>query len=128
MPGDPEPGFVPYIRTEKVNFSDGSHPLGSDPWPSGADGLLGYSLNRVVAGDYGNDVANWQAASPSPATPDLNFIELQQSVGSTFLLWAPGKVLQSAPDLNGPWTNVAGATSPYELIPGSQPAHYFRVQ
>lgn len=65
MPGAPEPGFVPYIRTEKVNFSDGSHSVGSDPWPTEADGTLGYSLHRSFAENYGNDVANWQAAAPN---------------------------------------------------------------
>jgi hypothetical protein len=128
MPGDPEPGFVPYLRVEKVNFSDGSHPAGDDPWPPNADGMTGYSLNRVVPADYGNDVVNWQAAAPTPASENINVIELQQLEGSTYLLWAVDGVLQSAPEFTGPWTNVAGAASPYELTPGSQPAKYFRVQ
>ena len=71
-PGDPEPDtyFVPYIRVDRVNYSDGRHPenfheLPSDPWPTSPDGS-GDSLNRIVAANYGNDVANWQAASPTP--------------------------------------------------------------
>jgi hypothetical protein len=71
-PGTPEPGtgFVPYIRVDRVNYSDGNHPenfygLPADPWPTTPDGG-GQSLHRIVLGDYGNDVANWQAASPSP--------------------------------------------------------------
>jgi len=36
-----------------------------DLWPTEADGL-GKSLSRKVATDYGNDVANWKAAAPSP--------------------------------------------------------------
>jgi hypothetical protein len=36
-----------------------------DHWPNEADGL-GKSLSRKVPTDYGNDVANWQAATPSP--------------------------------------------------------------
>jgi hypothetical protein len=68
MPGNPEPGgFVPYIRAEQVNYSDGSHPVGDDPWPTDADGN-GDSLNRKVDGDYGNDIDNWQAASPTPGS------------------------------------------------------------
>jgi hypothetical protein len=63
-------GFVPYIRVDRVNYSDGSHPenfyeLPADPWPTAPDGG-GQALHRIVSGDYGNDVANWQAASPSP--------------------------------------------------------------
>ncbi len=68
MPGAPEPdSYVPYIRLEQVNYSDGSHPVGSDPWPTSADGD-GDSLNRKVAGDYGNDIDNWQAAAPTPGS------------------------------------------------------------
>ena len=68
MPGTPEPdSYVPYIRHEQVNYSDGSHPFGTDPWPTNADGN-GDSLNRKVSGDYSNDVDNWQTASPTPGT------------------------------------------------------------
>jgi hypothetical protein len=67
-PEEPElDGYVPYIRVEQVNYSDGSHPLGSDPWPTSADGK-GSSLGRKVPGNYGNDVDNWQAVTPSPGT------------------------------------------------------------
>ncbi len=128
MPGVPEPGYVPYIRTEKITFSDGSHPTGDDPWPPGADGAAGHSLHRKDTDRYGNDADNWQAAPPTPATPDVNVIELQRTGGGTHLVWAVDGVLQSAPRIQGPWTNVAGATSPYELMPGSQPEQYFRVQ
>jgi hypothetical protein len=68
MPGSPEPdSYVPYIRLEQVNYSDGSHPVGDDPWPISADGD-GDSLNRKVAGDYGNDIDNWQADTPTPGS------------------------------------------------------------
>jgi len=64
MPGIPEPdSYVPYIRLEQVNYSDGSHPVGSDPWPTTPDGG-GDSLSRKVNSDYSNDVDNWQAAEP----------------------------------------------------------------
>ncbi|UCG59272.1 MAG: lamin tail domain-containing protein [Phycisphaerales bacterium] len=66
MPGDIDTaGVRQYIRIDRVNYSDGSHPIGTDPWPSAADGG-GQSLNRKVPSDYGNDVANWQAGIPSP--------------------------------------------------------------
>ena len=65
-PGDvDEFGTRYYIRVDRVNYSDGSHPLGEDPWPSQADGG-GKSLSRKVAQEYGNDVVNWKAADPSP--------------------------------------------------------------
>jgi hypothetical protein len=73
-PGTPEPGgFVPYIRVDRVNYSDGLHgenfrELGyTDPWPTSPDGG-GQSLERATDGNYGNDVANWTAASPSPGS------------------------------------------------------------
>jgi hypothetical protein len=58
-----------YIRVDRVNYSDGSHPgdaPGSvDLWPAGPDGA-GQSLTRKVLTDYGNDPDNWTGAAPSP--------------------------------------------------------------
>jgi len=69
-PGEPDPITfeVPEIRIDRVNYSDGSHPTPPaiiDPWPTTPDGE-GDSLTRKVLGDYGNDLANWQAANPTP--------------------------------------------------------------
>ena len=69
MPGDEEGGRRYYIRIDRVNYSDGSHPEdcpGSiDLWPTEPDGQ-GQSLTRKVDTDYGNDPDNWTAA---PAWP-----------------------------------------------------------
>jgi len=70
MPGEvDELGALHYIRIDRVNYSDGSHPEdcpgGVDLWPPAADGG-GLSLARKVPSDYGNDVINWQGALPSP--------------------------------------------------------------
>ena len=70
MPGDVDGlGTRYYIRVDRVNYSDGSHPedqpSGVDLWPTEADGG-GMSLSRKAPSEYGNDVANWQAATPSP--------------------------------------------------------------
>ena len=68
---DPQSGERYYIRADRVKYSDGWHPEncpgGVDLWPSEADGG-GKSLTRKVPGDYGNDVANWQADNPSPGS------------------------------------------------------------
>lgn len=120
--------MVPYIRTEKVNFSDGSHPVGGDPWPLGADGTVGYSLHRKAAADYGNDVANWSAAAPAPLTPDFKWIEIQQTESGLVLMWTVPGVLQSTTDLTDSWTNLTGATSPFEIVPDGQPQQFFRLQ
>jgi len=60
MPGDVDgQGERQYIRIDRVNYDD------ADPWPTGPDGG-GTSLTRRQPGEYGNDVANWADASPSP--------------------------------------------------------------
>jgi hypothetical protein len=70
MPGDVDKyGERHYIRIDRVNYSDGSHPEDSpgsvDLWPTGPDGY-GQSLVRRVPTDYGNAPANWMATPPSP--------------------------------------------------------------
>jgi hypothetical protein len=70
MPGDVDKeGVRQYIRVDRVNYSDGSHPEdcpGSvDLWPIEPDGY-GMALTRKVPTDYGNDPDNWTAASASP--------------------------------------------------------------
>ncbi len=66
-PGDLDPlnGDRYYIRVDRVNYSDGSHPVGGDPWPAAADGF-GLTLQKNSPEVYGNDVANWSAAAPTP--------------------------------------------------------------
>jgi hypothetical protein len=64
-PGDEVEGTRYYIRVDRVNYSDGSHPVSQDPWPTGPDGG-GSSLSRKVPADYGNDPDNWTAATPLP--------------------------------------------------------------
>lgn len=62
-PADEVEGTRYYIRVERINYSDGLHPAGQDPWPSPPDGW-GASLNRVSSQYYGNDPNNWLAAYP----------------------------------------------------------------
>jgi len=70
-PGEQKPdGFVPYIRLDRVNYSDGSHhenfdKLPFDPWPTTPDGT-GKSLTRISMEAYGNDPDNWLSAEPTP--------------------------------------------------------------
>ncbi|HEY6225833.1 MAG TPA: hypothetical protein VI282_01805, partial [Verrucomicrobiae bacterium] len=63
---DPHPdvGFVPFIRVDKVNYTDRA------PWPSGADGVDGSnsSLQRINPRTFGNDPINWAAAAPTPGS------------------------------------------------------------
>ncbi len=58
----PDAGLVPYILVERVKYSDRA------PWPSAADGNtngVGFSLQRLIATDYGNDPVNWIAGVPT---------------------------------------------------------------
>lgn len=68
MPGDIDGfGVRQYIRIDRVNYSDGSHPEncpgGVDLWPTEADGD-GASLSRLSPQHYGNDPNNWFASEP----------------------------------------------------------------
>jgi len=66
MPGDVDiQGRRQWIRVDRVTYSDGSHPIDTDPWPVEPDGI-GYSLSRINPAEYGNDPVNWQAEIPSP--------------------------------------------------------------
>jgi hypothetical protein len=63
-PGRPDEGLVPYLRVDKVNFTD------LDPWPAAADGT-GKSLLRESPTTFGNDPANWTAGTPNPGQPNF---------------------------------------------------------
>jgi hypothetical protein len=59
-PPDPDEGLVPFILVDRVDYRD------VDPWPIAADGF-GPSLQRVSSTAFGNDPANWVAATITPA-------------------------------------------------------------
>jgi hypothetical protein len=63
LPDPPQPldGFVPYVQVEKISYRPQA------PWPNGALGT-GQSLQRATLLAYGNDPANWFAASPTAGT------------------------------------------------------------
>ena len=68
MPGDLDSdNSRMYIRIDRVTYSDGTHPPGGDPWPVEPDNSDIFTLSRIVADEYGNDVINWQAAIATPA-------------------------------------------------------------
>jgi hypothetical protein len=50
---------VTAVLVDKVEYRDFA------PWPVAADGI-GPALNRIVDTDYGNDVTNWVASTPTP--------------------------------------------------------------
>jgi len=57
----------------------------------------------------------------------LPILSIQQVGADVIINWTDGGVLQSAPQVNGPYADVPGATAPYtNANTGSQ--HYFRVK
>ncbi len=61
QPGIPGTNGVPFITVDEVRYNDKA------PWPAAADGS-GPSLQKRVAGSYGNEPTNWIAAAVSPGT------------------------------------------------------------
>lgn len=52
----------PYVTIDLVDYSD------QKPWPIEPDGT-GQVLQRISLEAFGDDVANWKAAAPTPGTP-----------------------------------------------------------
>jgi hypothetical protein len=63
LPPHPDAGFVPRVLVEKISYSAFA------PWPS-AITPGSESLQRLVAGDYGNDPVNWKSAPPTAGRDD----------------------------------------------------------
>jgi hypothetical protein len=138
-PGRPDEGLVPYLRVDKVNFSD------LDPWPSAADGT-GKSLLRESSTAFGNDPANWIAGTPNPGLPNSgspsgpqlsiqvsgagNPVQLQINI-------APGTsyTVQYRADLlpTTQWQTLTSGTATGTVVTASDPAsisqpqRYYRV-
>jgi hypothetical protein len=71
-------------------------------------------------------VANSAFATYGSIVPPAVTLECQSINGQVVLTWTAG-TLQSAPAITGPYTDIAGASSPYTLLP-SGPQQYFRVR
>ena len=52
---------------------------------------------------------------------------MANSDGTVTITWTGAGVLQSANSLSGPWTDVAGATSPL-TVPANQAAQFARIR
>jgi hypothetical protein len=131
----PEPGFVPYILVDRVEYSP------DFPWPSSANGE-GASLTRIDNRAYGNEPQNWRGAPPSPGRVDGQSqpswsLTIAAGPAGAITIRASGApdaqvILQASSDLAG-WTDLA--TSPsragsFEFTDpdfASRPARYYRV-
>jgi hypothetical protein len=108
------PTNVTAVLVERVHYRDRA------PWDSFADGF-GASLQRIVAGGYGNDPTNWVATFPNPGAGYVGGtrpVITAQPVGMT-VLGGRGtnsfSVTATGPDLQYQWrangTNVFGGTN-----------------
>lgn len=106
-PPHPDAGYVPYIRVDRIKYSD------SPPWPVQADGQ-GLSLQRLNMSAYGNDPKNWFANTPTPGR-DNTLIEIKSvEIASGRLVISFMTVprfacsVEATSDLvNGTWLKVA---------------------
>ena len=57
-------GYVPYVLVEQINY------LAAAPWPARANGT-GSSLQRLIAGAYGNEPTNWFVAAPTAGRANI---------------------------------------------------------
>jgi hypothetical protein len=119
--------FVPYVVVDEIEYADAA------PWPSAATDGGGLSMQRAVAGNFGNEPANWVAADPTPGAvnsgPTVALPVITQSpVTQTNNIGGPGSLSVTAVGagpLSYQWRfngrNIPGATnttlqfSPVEL-------------
>ena len=115
-PGRPDEGFVPSIQVDRVEYDD------DPPWPTLADGAtnrvdesgfgihIGYSLQRIVVENYGDDPINWMAADPTPGRQAIkieNFARSGNSVTFRFRAWAgSGYTIQYSSTIDGTWVKL----------------------
>jgi len=85
----------------------------------------GTNVNLKATGDLGNLGLSAAFNVMGGAVPPVILSPLR-SGNQLQLFWSVG-VLQSAGNVNGPYTNITGALSPY-LIPTGGPRQFYRVQ
>jgi hypothetical protein len=73
-----------------------------------------------------NAVAYMAAMETSPTGPVIESIELVD--GQVVITWQGGETLQGANAVTGPWTDIAGATSPYSEAPEGDYTFYRLMQ
>ncbi len=81
----------------------------------------------LSAGDANQsaDVFAWQFETPAPRLP--KFFPVQLSGKNLVLSWDNG-VLQMAPGVEGPWTDLPSATSPYPFLIEPMTRAFFQVR
>jgi hypothetical protein len=66
-------------------------------------------------------------ATYTSANGSLRLEAVREPSGNLILTWPGNAALESAPEVNGVWTNVPAATSPYTVVP-SAPRAFYRLR
>ena len=93
----------------------------SAPTTTSFKGLAYASDTFVGVGNYGNIL---QAGALVVTGPEIEYV---YATNTLTLKWDGGGALQAAPVVTGPYTNVPGAMSPYDVTPLNEPSLFFRV-
>jgi hypothetical protein len=67
-------------------------------------------------------------ADQSPTHGDPFFFEIHRTGTSVVVVWAGTFQLQRAPNVQGPWTTVINAVSPYMESTAGVPSQFFRLR
>ena len=114
LPGTPEDlliGGAPDYTTGDLNASHQRYFAGA--------------ITEVAFFDTALTAAQAELVYPFASTPNLTILTEN---GSTTILWtSPKAILQSAPIITGPYTDVTGATSPHPITT-SAAQQYFRLR
>ena len=70
--------------------------------------------NRMLTSDEIQSLAA-QTSTPLNLLLAPDCLSVEHAVNTVILRWGSGTVLQSAPEVSGPWTDLINVTSPYEL-------------
>lgn len=99
---------VAHVLTDRIDYGDAA------PWPGGADGS-GQSLQRLDLGAFGNEPANWIAASPSAARRLIPTLVIQMQPSILLMAWEDSPVawvLEEAAEITGPADWQSSAVQP----------------
>ncbi|MEW6159557.1 MAG: immunoglobulin domain-containing protein [Verrucomicrobiota bacterium] len=89
-------------------------------------GSVDFAGDTVVALDTNNGIVVMKVKRPTLTPPSLS---IRRSDGKVLVEWtAPGATLQSATVVTGPYEDVTGATSPYEVNTSGAAARFFRLK
>ena len=79
----------------------------------------------ITAKDYSGFMRGNGYGWPTYASPtNLGQLRIAQTETGTALIWDAAGLLQVAAELTGPWTDVAGASSPHVIAPAPTNAFY----